>query len=148
MAGLAGALLRQLIFFDKFQLCYSHWTSVTGQLFRYNFQAMEIKELTHRMHSLVESKGWYSPESPKKQIPRNLAISLALEAAEVLEHFQWTSEVEDKEGLAGELADVSLYLLQLASICDIDLEAAILHKLETAAARKWKEHEAGGPLCS
>ena len=107
---------------------------------------MEIKDYTSYA-SLVESKGWYSPESPK-QIPRNLAISLALEAAEVLEHFQWTSEVEDKEGLAGELADVSLYLLQLASICDIDLEAAILHKLETAAARKWKEHEAGGPLCS
>jgi NTP pyrophosphatase (non-canonical NTP hydrolase) len=39
--------------------------------------------------------------------------------------------------LAGELADVTLYLLQLASIAKIDLEAAILKKLENNATRNW-----------
>ena len=50
---------------------------------------MELKELTERMHVFVRSKGWYEPESKRPQTPRNLAISLSLEANEVLEHFQW-----------------------------------------------------------
>lgn len=89
------------------------------------------------MHAFVEEKGWYEPDSPKEQSPRNLAISLVLEAAEVLEHFQWTEEPEQKEGLAGELADVALYLLQLASISDIDLEEAIMRKLQENRQREW-----------
>ncbi|NOY98082.1 MAG: nucleotide pyrophosphohydrolase, partial [Chloroflexi bacterium] len=75
--------------------------------------------------------------SPRPQTARNLAISLDLEAAEVLEHFQW-DESFDRDKLAGELADVALYLLQLASIADIDLEEAILKKLETNASRTWE----------
>ncbi len=89
------------------------------------------------MHAFVEEKGWYEPDSPKEQSPRNLAISLVLEAAEVLEHFQWGGETGQKEALAGELADVALYLLQLASISDIDLEEAILRKLEENRQREW-----------
>lgn len=89
------------------------------------------------MHAFVEEKGWYEPNSPKEQSPRNLAISLVLEAAEVLEHFQWGGETGQKEALAGELADVALYLLQLASISDIDLEEAILRKLEENRQREW-----------
>lgn len=89
------------------------------------------------MHAFVEEKGWYEPDSPKEQSPRNLAISLVLEATEVLEHFQWGGEAEQKEALAGELADVALYLLQLASISDIDLEKAILRKLEENRQREW-----------
>lgn len=89
------------------------------------------------MHAFVEDKGWYEPDSPKEQSARNLAISLALEAAEVLEHFQWGEEPDRKEALAGELADVALYLLQLASISDIDLEEAIVRKLEENRQREW-----------
>ncbi|MFH1906152.1 MAG: nucleotide pyrophosphohydrolase [Chloroflexota bacterium] len=98
---------------------------------------MDIKELTERMHAFVASKGWYEKDSPRPQTPRNLAISLALEAAEILEHFQWRDETKDKDELASELADVALYLLQLASISGIDLEQAILNKLETNASRQW-----------
>ena len=98
---------------------------------------MELKELEARMHAFVASKGWYEPDSPKQQSPRNLATSLVLEAAEVLEHFQWRDTVQDKEALAGELADVALYLLQLASLCDIDLEQAILDKLAHNQDREW-----------
>jgi NTP pyrophosphatase (non-canonical NTP hydrolase) len=98
---------------------------------------MDLNELTARMHAFVTSKGWYLPDSPKPQTPQNLAISLALEAAEVLEHFQWRDESPSNEKLAGELADVALYLLQLASLSGIDLERAILDKLEQNYGREW-----------
>ena len=88
------------------------------------------------MHAFVHSKGWYETNSKRPQTPRNLSISLALEAAEILEHFQW-NEYFDKDELAGELADVALYLLQLASISGIDLEVAILKKLDINAKREW-----------
>jgi NTP pyrophosphatase (non-canonical NTP hydrolase) len=97
---------------------------------------MEITDLTEKMHAFVRSKGWYEADSKRPQTPRNLSISLALEAAEILEHFQW-NESFDKEQLSGELADVALYLLQLASISGIDLEEAILKKLEVNATRNW-----------
>ena len=102
---------------------------------------MDIKELTEQMHGFVRSKGWYEPDSKRPQTPRNLAISLSLEANEVLEHFQWWDDLRKKEDLAGELADVTLYLLQLASICGIDLEKAILRKLEINAKRVWDADE-------
>ena len=89
------------------------------------------------MHNFVRSKGWYEKDSKRPQTPRNLSISLALETAEILEHFQWNEEFV-REDLAEELADVALYLLQLASIAEIDLEQAILDKLEVNAKRKWK----------
>ena len=50
---------------------------------------MDIHELTEVMHQFVRSKGWYAPDSPRPQTMRNLAISLCLEAGEVLEHFRW-----------------------------------------------------------
>ena len=46
-------------------------------------------------------------------------------------------KLEDREELAGELADVALYLLQLASLAGIDLEQAILAKLKRNYQRKW-----------
>lgn len=98
---------------------------------------MHLHELEDRMHAFVRSKGWYEYDSPKPQLPRNLAASLVIEAAEVLEHFQWRAETADKDALAGELADVALYLLQLASISGIDLEQAILDKLEENQSREW-----------
>jgi NTP pyrophosphatase (non-canonical NTP hydrolase) len=100
---------------------------------------MDIKQLTEEMHHFVRSKGWYAADSQRPQTPRNLSISLTLEAAEILEHFQWHSEVKDKEELAGELADAALYLLQLASVSEIDLEKAILKKLEINKTRDWDQ---------
>ena len=100
---------------------------------------MDIQNLTAKMHEFVRSKGWYEPESVRPQTPRNLAISLSLEANEVLEHFQWQADLKDTDGLAGELADVALYLLQLASVSGINLEQAILNKLEINATRTWDQ---------
>ncbi len=98
---------------------------------------MHVHELTAAMDRFVRSKGWYEPESPRPQTPRNIAISLSLEANEVLEHFQWKEEIEHPAELAGELADVALYLLQLAQIAGIDLEQAILDKLAANQGRTW-----------
>jgi len=98
---------------------------------------MDLKELTERMHAFVNDMGWYEADTPHQQTPRNLAISLSLEANEVLEHFQWGEQTKDSGKLAAELADVMLYLLQLSSISGIDLEQAVLKKLEQNYTRTW-----------
>ncbi len=102
---------------------------------------MDISELTNAMHQFVRSRGWYEANSTRPQTLRNLAISLNLEAAEVLEHFQWQDSLQNPSALADELADVGLYLLQIASIAGIDLEGAILHKLETNYQRHWDQDD-------
>ena len=104
---------------------------------------MTLAELTEAMHKFVQAKGWYEPESPKPQSLRSLAISLSLEAAEVLEHFQWQDKApgdmddQARATLGAELADVALYLLQLASLGGIDLEQSILDKLNVNYGRTW-----------
>ncbi len=98
---------------------------------------MTLQELTKAMHDFVAAKGWYRPESLRPQTPRNIAISLSLEANEVLEHFQWKEQTDDPDELASELADVTLYLLQLAQITGIDLEKAVLAKLDQNYKRNW-----------
>jgi NTP pyrophosphatase (non-canonical NTP hydrolase) len=98
---------------------------------------MDIRELSEQMQRFVTAKGWYAPDSPRPQTPRNIATSLAIEAAEVLEHFQWEEAIADRPELAAELADVMLYLMQLASISGIDLEQAVLDKLKVNYNRTW-----------
>lgn len=102
---------------------------------------MDIEELTQAMHQFVRSRGWYEPDSPRPQTLRNLAISLSLEANEVLEHFQWNESLEDQVAFSDELADVALYLLQIASIAEIDLEQAILSKLDKNYKRQWDQEK-------
>ena len=102
----------------------------------------DLKQLTEEMDRFVTAKGWYADNTPRQQTPRNLAISLCLEAAEVLEHFQWADETPDRPALSGELADVALYLLQLAYLNEIDLEQAILDKLAVNYRRVWPEDPA------
>lgn len=99
---------------------------------------MDIKTLETAMHKFVEDMGWYDENSAKPQSPKNLAISLMLEAGEVLEHFQWGEEIKDKEAFAEELADVMLYLLQIASITDVDLGDAVMKKLDRNYTRDWE----------
>jgi len=84
--------------------------------------------------------------------PKDLAISIALEAAELLEHFQWktAAEVEARlgdprlrEALADEMADVQCLLLSLSDAAGVDLHAATLRKLRKAA-RKYPVRKARG----
>jgi NTP pyrophosphatase (non-canonical NTP hydrolase) len=97
----------------------------------------DLKMLTAAMHDFVQGKGWYDPDSPHPQTSKNLAISLVLEATEVLEHYQWSESPPDKAELASELADVLLYLLQIASLNGIDLGEAVMAKLKVNQDRQW-----------
>jgi len=101
----------------------------------------DIKELSQAMDDFVRAKGWYQPGSPRQQTARNIAISLSLEAAEILEHFQWSDSAKDSQELGAEMADVTLYLLQLANITGIDLEKAVLEKLNKNYTRTWDKPE-------
>jgi NTP pyrophosphatase (non-canonical NTP hydrolase) len=105
---------------------------------------MDLQQLSQEMHRFVTAKGWYDADSSRPQTSRNIAMSLAIEAAEVLEHFQWGERGQDmpeadRSDLAAELADVTLYLLQLASLCGIDLEQAVLDKLKVNYGRTWDQ---------
>jgi NTP pyrophosphatase (non-canonical NTP hydrolase) len=82
--------------------------------------------------------------------PKDLAISLSLEANEVLELFQWKNEEEvrdmienDKEKLAHELVDVLAYLVQIADAADIDIWSACVTKMKLNA-KKYPVEKAKG----
>ncbi|MFX0113445.1 MAG: nucleotide pyrophosphohydrolase, partial [Candidatus Hodarchaeota archaeon] len=81
----------------------------------------------------------------KYHIPRNLAISIAIEAAEILELFQWNLKHNqkltdgEKVALAEELADVMILCFLLAHECDIDPYKAIIKKIEKNALKYPKE---------
>ena len=72
--------------------------------------------------------------------PKNLAISISLEAAELLEHFQWTTEDQDippdkGHALSEEVADILIYLLLFAHRLDIDPVQAAQDKIDKNAAK-------------
>lgn len=70
---------------------------------------------------------------------RNLAISISLEASELLEHFQWKSGEEavahNKQEIVDEAADVFIYLIQFADLLGIDLEEAARAKMKKNAVK-------------
>lgn len=91
----------------------------------------ELKKLTERIIKFRDARDWKQFHKPK-----DLAISLSLEASEVLEHFQWKSEKEteeyvktNKDEIADELADVLNYLLIMAHDFNIDLMSAAEKKV-------------------
>src|SRR5204862_5000303 len=74
--------------------------------------------------------------------PKNLASALAVEAAELLEHFQWLTEAESKGlpqakliAVRDEMADVLIYLVRLADKLEVDLLAAAAAKIDKNAAK-------------
>lgn len=88
----------------------------------------ELKELIVRFR---DERGWKSEHSPK-----NLSMSIAIEAAELMEHFQWdTYRKEDKQAIADELADILSYCLNLADVMEIDVATTFRSKLERAAKK-------------
>ena len=70
----------------------------------------------------------------KFHTPENLAKSISIEAAELLEHFQWQKEYDEKE-VADELADVLIYCLYMADAMDFDVKEIILNKMEKNAIK-------------
>jgi dCTP diphosphatase len=85
---------------------------------------MGQQELLGRLRQLVAEREWGQFHSPE-----NLAKGISIEAAELLECFQWDSHA-DPEQVKDELADVLTYCLLLLDKYDLDLEAIVLEKLE------------------
>jgi dCTP diphosphatase len=89
-----------------------------------------IHELGRIVWKHLVDRDWDSPT------PRSLAISLSLEANELLEHYQWQDEpIGDKEALGEELADVLIYALQYAHAMGINPAEAIRDKLAKSAEK-------------
>lgn len=93
--------------------------------------------LRDELRKFANARDWAQFHTPK-----NLAMALIGEAAEVIEHFQWLTPeasaalpAEDQRAVAHELADVLLYLVRLADTLDIDLASAAREKLAINAER-------------
>jgi dCTP diphosphatase len=91
----------------------------------------DIHSLKLALRDFALRRDWVQFHSPK-----NLAAALTVEAAELLEHFQWLTEEQSRKLLPGkldevtdELADVMLYLIQIADKLDVDLLKAATDKL-------------------
>ena len=65
----------------------------------------------------------------KFHTPENLAKSISIESAELLEHFQWQNEYDESE-VADELADVLIYCLYMADAIDLNVKEIILNKID------------------
>ena len=92
----------------------------------------DIKTLTRRIVSLRDARDWKQFHNPK-----DLAISLVLEAGEVMEHFQWKNKEEmekhlktSKEDVADELADTLYWILLMGNDFNIDVLKALDNKLK------------------
>lgn len=100
---------------------------------------MDTKKLQMRLEQFAAERDWDQFHSPK-----NLAMALCVECSELLEEFQWLTEeqaskimttTDQAERIRDELADITAYLLQLANKLDVDLEKALLKKIDKNAAK-------------
>ncbi len=96
-----------------------------------------MKDLTEKVVKFRDQRNWKQFHNPK-----DCAISLSLEAAEVLEHFQWKNPEEiaehikkNKNEISKELADVLYWVLLMSNDLNIDIEKAFLQKLKENAKK-------------
>ncbi|AKR43453.1 nucleotide pyrophosphohydrolase [Methylophilus sp. TWE2] len=96
-----------------------------------------IDALRARVNAFVEERDWAQFHSPK-----NLAMAMIVEAAEVVEHFQWMTEAdsrqldeETRQKVGQELADTFVYLLRIAEVCGINLIQAANAKIDLNAQK-------------
>jgi NTP pyrophosphatase (non-canonical NTP hydrolase) len=92
----------------------------------------DLASLTRALRAFAGERDWEQFHSPK-----NLAMAVSVEVAELLEHFQWLTESESfrvgrehRSEIADEVADVQIYLLMLADKLRIDLVRAVEEKIE------------------
>ncbi|WP_431476322.1 nucleotide pyrophosphohydrolase [Massilia eburnea] len=96
-----------------------------------------LADLRERTRVFAAARDWEQYHTPK-----NLAMALSVEVAELAEHFQWlpTGRAGElapgqQEAICHELADVLLYLVQIADKLDVDLHAAALEKIQLNAIK-------------
>ncbi len=99
--------------------------------------ADSLAELRHKIDNFVNERDWAQFHSPK-----NLAMAMIVEAAELVEHFQWDTiqesyelSTEKRQEVANELADTFVYLLRLAEVTGIDLIQAANEKIALNAIK-------------
>lgn len=99
--------------------------------------AGELEEIKLRLREFARVRDWDQFHSPK-----NFAMAMIVEAAELVEHFQWLTEEQSKnlppealDEVSLELADVMIYLIRIADKLDIDVLAAIKRKIELNEAK-------------
>ena len=98
---------------------------------------MDLRSIEQTLASFSKKRNWDQYHSPK-----NLAMALSVEASELLEIFQWLTEEQSKnlsneqmQHTEEEIADIAIYVLNLCRKLDIDLEKAILNKIESNAIK-------------
>jgi dCTP diphosphatase len=96
-----------------------------------------MEETIAKIRKFRDERDWRQFHDPK-----SLAASVSIEAAELLELFQWLTPdesrryaLEHRERVSEEIADVAIYLIELADVAGIDLASAIESKLEKNAAK-------------
>jgi NTP pyrophosphatase (non-canonical NTP hydrolase) len=105
----------------------------------------QFGRLRDMLRRFATERDWVQFHSPK-----NLASAIAVEAAELLEHFQWLSESESKDlssdrrsMVAEEIADVLLYVIRIADQLNVDLMSTALAKIE-ANSKKYPVEKVRG----
>lgn len=107
-----------------------------------------IRDLTTRINAFRDSRDWRQFHNPK-----DMAVSISIESAELLEQFQWknakeceTHLQENREAVADEMADVAIYLFELADLLEMDLGMEMLRKLDKNAVKYPIEKARGSNL--
>jgi NTP pyrophosphatase (non-canonical NTP hydrolase) len=102
-------------------------------------QTTTVHELRSQVAEFVAARQWESFHTPK-----NLSMSLAIEAAELMEHFQWISgeaadqvlqQPQNLQAISEELADVICYALALANRLQIDVSTTLAAKMQKNASK-------------
>ena len=98
---------------------------------------MDVTTLSRRLREFARERDWEQFHSPK-----NLAMALSVEVAELVEHFQWLTEAQslspehvDRAAVAAEIADIQIYLVMLADKLDVDIAGAVDDKIQTNARK-------------
>lgn len=88
-----------------------------------------MDEIKSKIIKFQKERDW-----KKFHTPENLAKSISIESAELLEHFQWNNEFKIEE-VAEELADVFIYCFFMADTLNLDIKKIILNKMELNAKK-------------
>ncbi|ESJ21839.1 MULTISPECIES: nucleotide pyrophosphohydrolase [Cupriavidus] len=99
---------------------------------------VETERLQQVLNDFIRARDWARYHSPK-----NLSMALSVEVAELVEIFQWKTEqqsltvmaTDEREHVRQELADILIYLVELASVLEVDLDAAVRDKIALNAAK-------------
>ncbi len=104
-----------------------------------NDELTTVNELRNLLRRFVDERDWQPFHNPK-----NLAMSLSIEASELMEHFQWLTPEEasqaasdpgQREAICDEIADCLAYILAIANTIDVDLSSELRRKMKKNAAK-------------